>query len=157
MRVLDVGCGSGYLTACFMRLLEVDTNKQSKVVGIDIYKKMVDLSQQNLLKNHKKYLPSSLGGNNPNNNVVLECGNGWKGYDRYSFSKYDVIHVGASSNKVPKALLEQLNNNGIMIIPIGNQYRIYKKNRHGVITSFDILNVRFVPLTNEFDNSKCIE
>ena len=49
-RVLDVGCGSGYLTACFMRLLEVDTNKQSKVVGIDIYKKMVDLSQQNLLK-----------------------------------------------------------------------------------------------------------
>jgi len=156
-RVLDVGCGSGYLTACFMRLLEVDTNKQSKVVGIDIYKKMVDLSQQNLLQNHKKYLPSSLGGNNPNNNVVLECGNGWKGYDRFSFSKYDVIHVGASSNKVPTALLKQLNNNGIMIIPIGNQYRIYQKNRHGVITSFDILNVKFVPLTNEYDNSKCIE
>jgi len=153
-RVLDIGCGSGYLTACFMRLLQVDTNKQSKVVGIDIYSGLVKLSKKNLLKNHTKFLPPSVveGGTNTNNNVRIECGNGWKGYKMKGYNKYDVIHVGASSNKVPQDLLDQLNNNGIMIIPIGNQYRVIKKNRHGEIYSENILNVRFVPLIKESEN-----
>ena len=156
-RVLDVGCGSGYLTGCFMRLLEVDNNPKSKVVGIDIYSGLVKLSKKNLLKNHKMFLPNNLGGDNPHNNVKLLCGNGWKGYEKFGYHKYDVIHVGASSNKVPKALVDQLNNNGIMIIPIGNQYRVIKKNRNGDVFSEDILNVKFVPLTNEQDNHMCIK
>ena len=155
-RVLDVGCGSGYLTACFMRLLEVDKNPKSKVVGIDLYDKLVKLSKKNLLKNHKMYLPKELGGSNPNNNVKLLCGNGWKGYKHKGFSKYDVIHVGASSNKIPQELVDQLNINGIMIIPIGNKYKVINKNRYGEVSVLDILNVRFVPLTNEQDNHMCI-
>ena len=153
-RVLDIGCGSGYLTACFMRLLEVDTNERSLVVGIDLYNDLVELSKKNILKNHKEFLPYKLGGTNPNNNVKLLCGNGWKGYSQCG--KYDVIHVGASSDEVPQDLLEQLNKNGIMIIPIRNKYRVIKKNRHGEIYSEDILNVRFVKLTNQYDNNMCI-
>jgi len=154
-RVLDIGCGSGYLTACFMRLLEVNTNERSLVVGIDLYNDLVELSKKNILKKHKEFLPYKYQGTNPNNNVKLLCGNGWKGYSQCG--KYDVIHVGASSNKVPEELLNQLNKNGIMIIPIGNQYSVIKKNRHDEIYSENILDVRFVPLTNENDDDICIK
>ena len=44
-----------------------------------------------------------------------------------------------------------------MIIPIVIDIRIYKKIDMVLSLSFDILNVKFVPSTNENDNSKCIE
>lgn len=150
-RVLDVGCGSGYLVGCFMRLLDVRNNPDSVVVGIDIYEGLVDLSKENLLKSHSSFLPKSLGGTNPNENVEIICGNGWKGYKK--LGKYDVIHVGASSPTIPRHLLEQLNENGVMIIPIGSKYKLIKKNRSGALFFEDIQQVRFVPLINENEKS----
>lgn len=145
-RVLDVGCGSGYLTACFCELLQVHKYPKSRVVGIDIYSGLVDYSIKKMKDNYKKYLPKFYGGTNVNNNVKIICANGWKGYDDEDESKYDVIHVGASPDYVPEQLLEQLNNGGLMIIPVGNSYTLIKKNENGVISKESILNVRFVPL-----------
>ena len=61
-------------------------------------------------------------------------------------AKYDVIHVGASPDYIPEDLLNQLNNGGLMIIPVGNSYTLITKNKKGEINKESILNVRFVPL-----------
>ena len=150
-RVLDVGCGSGYLLACFCKLLEVNKDPTSKVVAIDIYSELVDLTINNM-KKYSEYLPDHLGGTNPYNNVEIFCGNGWMGHRKYS--KYDVIHVGAAPDHVPVQLLKQLNNNGIMIIPVGNSYKIIKKNRKGKVFDSHVLNVRFVPLIEKPSKKK---
>jgi protein-L-isoaspartate(D-aspartate) O-methyltransferase len=150
-RVLDVGCGSGYLVACFCKLLEVNKNPSSKVVAIDIYSGLVDLTIKNM-KKYNEYLPEHLGGTNPHNNVEIFCGNGWLGHPKQA--KYDVIHVGAAPEHVPKKLLSQLNNNGIMIIPVGNSYKIIKKNRKGKVFDSHSLNVRFVPLIEKPSKKK---
>ena len=150
-RVLDIGCGSGYLLACFCKLLEVNKNPASKVVAIDIYSELVDLTINNM-KKYNEYLPHHLGGTNQYNNVEIFCGNGWKGHRKHS--KYDVIHVGAAPEHVPEQLLKQLNNNGIMIIPLGNSYKIIKKNRKGKIFDSHSLNVRVVPLIEKPSKKK---
>ena len=36
--------------------------------------------------------------------------------------KFDAIHVGAAADKVPLALIEQLAEEGIMIIPVGGEH-----------------------------------
>lgn len=143
-RVLDVGCGSGYLTACFCELLQVHKNPKSMVIGIDIYSGLVDYSIKKMRNNYPQYLPKFFGGTNKNKNVKIICANGWKGY--LPDAKYDVIHVGASPEYVPKQLLNQLNNGGLMIIPVGNSYTLITKNKKGEINKESILNVRFVPL-----------
>ena len=150
-RVLDIGCGSGYLLACFCKLLEVNKNPSSKVVAIDIYSESVDLTINNM-KKYNEYLPHHLGGTNQYNNVEIFCGNGWKGHRKHS--KYDVIHVGAAPEHVPEQLLKQLNNNGIMIIPLGNSYKIIKKNRKGKVFDSHSLNVRFLPLIEKPSKKK---
>jgi protein-L-isoaspartate(D-aspartate) O-methyltransferase len=150
-RVLDVGCGSGYLLTCFCKLLEVNKNPTSKVVAIDIYSELVDLTIHNM-KKYNNYLPGHLGGTNPYNNVEIFCGNGWLGHKKHA--KYDVIHVGAAPDHVPAQLLKQLNNNGIMIIPVGNSYKIIKKNRKGKVFNSHSLNVRFVPLIEKPSKKK---
>lgn len=143
-RVLDIGCGSGYLTACFCELLKVNSNPNSMVVGIDIFSGLTDLSLSNMKKHYIKYLPKYYGGKNLYDNVKILCANGWSGYVPHA--KYDVIHVGAAPDILPIQLIKQLNDNGIMIIPIKNSYRIIKKNRNGKYFQSDLVNVRFVPL-----------
>ena len=152
-RVLDIGCGSGYLVACFAELLNVDVNLKSQVVGIDIYRGLVNMSIENLKKEkYKKYLSIKHGGLNSNNNVTIICGNGWLGYK--VLEKYDAIHVGAGAETLPIILFNQLNEGGIMIIPVSEnknnrnyKYRIIKKINGKLIETKDI-GVRFVPLIN---------
>ena len=40
--------------------------------------------------------------------------------------KFDAIHVGAAADKVPLALIEQLAEEGIMIIPVGGEHDTQK-------------------------------
>lgn len=141
--VLDVGCGTGYLTACFASLLNVNKNPKSKVVGIDIYKDIINLSKNNIKSSNPEFLPLKYGGKNINNNVYIICANGWNGYKK--FEKYDAINVGASADKIPVKLLEQLKNGGKMLIPIKNSYQIITKKNSGYKIE-EVTKVRFVPL-----------
>lgn len=65
------------------------------------------------------------GGNNSYNNLIIEKTNDWNGYIKYA--PYDIIHVGASAETIPKQLLEQLKINGKMIIPVKNDYLLVTK------------------------------
>ena len=141
--VLDVGCGTGYLTSCFAYLLNVHKNPNSVVVGIDIFKEITELTKMNMIRGDKKVLSSIYGGLNNNNNVHIVHGNGWLGYDKYA--PYDAINVGASVNVIPTQLIKQLKDGGKMIIPLNGDYLIIRKIKKNYKVK-KISDVRFVPL-----------
>lgn len=113
--VLDVGSGSGYLTACFAKQVQVnnpDYKKRGKVVGIDIYKSLLNLSNKTIQDNYPELMryPSR---------CKLIHGSGRFGYPKKSKKKlYDAIHIGASSTSIPLHLINQLKDGGIMVIPL---------------------------------------
>lgn len=138
-KVLDVGSGSGYLSACYAELVKPN----GKVVGIEHIDALVAASIKNTEKSHKGMLASGL--------LKFVVGDGRLGYP--AEAPYDVIHVGAASEQVPTALLEQLAPGGILIIPVsgeeGQVIRVISKDREGHTSSKDILPVRYVPLTDK--------
>ena len=127
-KVLDIGCGSGYMTACFAYLVNVQNYSTSHVVGIDIYKELVDFTIKNIKTANRDILPYNMGGLNKHKNVEIFTGNGWIGYNKY---KYDVIHVGASATHIPYNLVKQLNIGGLLLIPIKNDYMLIQKIKTG--------------------------
>ena len=114
-RVLDVGCGSGYLLATFYELCK-KTDGSAAVYGIEHIEQLAEFSRINVRKSYGAQLDSGA--------IQVICGDGREGYA--AGSPYDVIHVGAAAPRVPNALLEQLNPNGVLVIPVGpdggNQY-----------------------------------
>ena len=103
-RILDVGCGSGYLTAVFARL-----NPSATVYGVECRPELVELSRNNLMKGDGDLLS---GGR-----VVVVHGDASQGYP-YG-APYDAIHVGAAAEELPMALVNELKVGGMMLIPIG--------------------------------------
>jgi|SRR5579859_6927467 len=69
-KVLDVGCGSGYLTAVLARLVQPD----GIVVGIEHLPGLSELAKQNLLKDpeNKKLMDSG--------HIIVVTGDGRLGY-----------------------------------------------------------------------------
>jgi len=51
--ILDVGCGSGFLTACMANMV----GDEGRVYGIDIIPYLVDLSKKNISRMIIFYLP----------------------------------------------------------------------------------------------------
>jgi len=156
IKILDVGIGSGYLTSCFGRFLEVlhikdGTRKivDSKVWGIEYVTQLLDVSKENTNKFDKDLLENGL--------VDLQHGDGWRGLP--DASPFHAIHVGAAAVTFPKNLMKQLAVGGVMIIPVGAQESVqvlYKVKRISLSTASSfceedfkiekLLNVRYVPL-----------
>eukprot|EP00534_Pseudo-nitzschia_fraudulenta_P002869 CAMPEP_0201138364 /NCGR_PEP_ID=MMETSP0850-20130426/55892_1 /ASSEMBLY_ACC=CAM_ASM_000622 /TAXON_ID=183588 /ORGANISM="Pseudo-nitzschia fraudulenta, Strain WWA7" /LENGTH=278 /DNA_ID=CAMNT_0047409757 /DNA_START=383 /DNA_END=1219 /DNA_ORIENTATION=- len=111
--ILDVGCGSGYLTACFGRYVSTaaDQNNRSsgKVFGIDVRRDLVDTTTRNMLREDGDLLREGV--------VDLSLRDGWKGLPEHA--PFDAIHVGAAASTLPKILANQLGVGGVMVIPIG--------------------------------------
>lgn len=112
LRILDVGCGSGYLTAVFGRMVErkpkslshMNIMNNGKVFGIDVVPQLVELSRKNILKEDGDLLESGV--------VQVMTRDGWKGYPEGG--PYNAIHVGAAAETFPKELMKQLALGGVM-------------------------------------------
>lgn len=108
--VLDVGSGSGYLTACFFRFIKAKGNHpNTRVVGIEHQASLVNLSKTNLNADDPSMLQSGI--------MQIIQGDGRKGYKDQA--PYDAIHVGAAAPTEPVELINQLAKGGRLIVPVG--------------------------------------
>ncbi|WP_138379727.1 protein-L-isoaspartate(D-aspartate) O-methyltransferase [Luteithermobacter gelatinilyticus] len=129
MKVLEVGTGSGYQGAVLSRLC----------------RRLFTIERHLPLLNTAEALFRELG----YFNITTLFGDGMKGWPEQA--PFDRIMVTAAAEKVPQRLLDQLaEDGGIMIIPIGGQeetQHIYRITRQGEDFETEILlPVKFVPL-----------
>ncbi|KAL0959762.1 hypothetical protein HGRIS_011452 [Hohenbuehelia grisea] len=140
-KVLDVGSGSGYLSAVLHYLVSDDITS-GKVVGIDHIQELVDYSIENLKKDN---LSDAL----ESKHIEVIVGDGRQGYS--VGGPYDAIHVGAAAPTLPQALVDQLASPGRMFIPVGSgvQYILHiDKDEQGNVTQSQVMGVNYVPLTD---------
>ena len=131
-KILEVGTGTGYQTAIISYLCQ-------KIYTIEILDKLF---------NHAKINIGKLG----IKNVIHKLGNGANGWGEKIL--FDAIIVSAASEKIPLKLLQNLKNNGKLIIPIkyssGNQkLKLVKKTSENSFNQKELFDVKFVPLLNE--------
>ncbi|KZV34766.1 L-isoaspartate O-methyltransferase [Dorcoceras hygrometricum] len=138
MHALDVGSGTGYLTACFA----VMVGPQGRVVGVEHIPELVDSSIINIQKSAAaQLLKDGL--------LSMHAGDGRQGWPQ--FAPYDAIHVGAATSEIPEALIEQLKPGGRLVIPVGNIFqdlKVVDKNMDGSLSVRSETSVRYVPLTS---------
>jgi len=129
-KVLEIGTGSGY-NAAVMATLVGDDGWIYTIERIDELAKIA--------KERFELLGIK--------NVTVVIGDGKKGLPEYA--PFEKIAVTCYVRHVPKELTSQLTNNGILIIPVGDEYvQVLKKimKVDGRLYEQDLMNVRFVPL-----------
>ncbi len=126
-KVLEIGTGSGYQTALLAELVK-------EVYSIEIIQDLYQIAKERL-----NFLGYS--------NVYLSYGDGRKGW--VEKSPFDKIIIAAATNEIPKKLIEQLKENGLMVIPVGGpeQDLVLGRKIKGVLVTKRLVSVRFVPLT----------
>ena len=126
-RALEIGTGSGYQSAVLAGI--VDT-----VYTIEIIEALAgEASERFKMLGYK--------------NIIAKAGDGYNGWIEHA--PFDIIVVTAAAEVIPKPLIDQLAENGRMIIPVGSQAGaqelklVIKKKGKAQIQ--DLLPVRFVP------------
>ena len=86
-------------------------------------------------------------------NVSVKCGDGNLGWPQHA--PYDCIITTCAASEVPPALLEQLKEGGVLVIPVGGrdqqELKLYSKT-DGEISAETLEAVRFVPLLGGVEN-----
>ena len=86
-------------------------------------------------------------------NVSVRCGDGNLGWPQHA--PFDCIITTAAASEVPPALLDQLAEGGVLVIPVGGrdhqELKLYRK-KGGQIEEETLELVRFVPLLNGVEN-----
>ncbi len=132
-KILEIGTGSGWQTAILSYMVGNGT-----VYSIERHSELVNFARENLEK---------LG----IDNVHVILGDGSMGYPEES--PYDRIIITAACIEIPLPLLEQLDENGLIIAPVGgsSQSMILLKKISGEIVEIkNESNYIFVPLLGKF-------
>jgi protein-L-isoaspartate(D-aspartate) O-methyltransferase len=129
-RVLEVGTGSGYVTALLAELT-------ADVISVERHRALADSANEVL---------SRLG----YRNVRVIVGDGSRGFAEAA--PYNAIIVSAAAPELPQQLIEQLAEDGRLIIPVGwedsQQLQLIEKRNGQPRTSLREL-CRFVPLISD--------
>ena len=127
MKALEIGTGSGYQAAVLAEIVE-------KVYTIEIVPELVKESTERLKK---------LG----YNNIICKYGDGYRGWPEYA--PFDLIIVTAAAVKIPEPLIDQLAENGRLVIPIGAPSAVQElqmvTKKKGKTETKRLTYVRFVP------------
>jgi len=129
-RLLEIGSGSGYQAAVLAELV-------TDVYTIEIVEPLAKTAEATLQRLGYK-------------NVHLRVGDGYQGWPEEA--PFDAIIVTCAPDKVPSPLVDQLKDDGRMVIPVGERfaqqlYLLEKKN--GQLKESATLPVRFVPMVRE--------
>ena len=129
-KVLEVGTGSGYQTALVAELArEVYSIERSEVLARVAEDRLRDLGCAD---------------------VTVLVGDGSLGLPERA--PFNAIVVSAAAPEIPKALLEQLAEDGRLVVPVGpahsQELRLVKK-QHGSLVGTSLEGCRFVPLIGE--------
>jgi len=133
-KVLEIGTGSGYQAAILAELgKEVYTIERHRILAERAEKLLKELNYENVKV------------------LVADGTMGWK-----EFAPYQKIIVTASAPDVPQPLLEQLDEMGRLVIPIGGRWSqdltLVIKRKDKMITK-SICGCVFVPLIGEYGYS----
>ncbi|MCH1918363.1 protein-L-isoaspartate(D-aspartate) O-methyltransferase [Shewanella sp. A3A] len=126
--VLEIGTGSGYQAAILAQLVpQLCTVERIKSLQIQARQRLKRLDLHN---------------------IAFKYGDGWQGWANRA--PFDAIIVTAAAAEVPVALLQQLAEDGVLIIPVGDDsQQLLKIQRQGAqYISTVIEAVKFVPLIN---------
>lgn len=127
-KVLEIGTGSGYQAAVLAEI--VDT-----VYTIEIIPELAREATARLAKLGYK-------------NIITKTGDGYNGWKEHA--PFDVIMVTAADDHIPQPLLDQLAENGRLIMPVGApssaQQIVLAVKKNGRIERSKLAMVRFVPL-----------
>ncbi len=129
-KVLEIGTGSGYQAAVLAEIVE-------SVYTVEIIPSLYEKAKERLKETYPE--------------VLISNHDGYYGWEEYA--PFDRIIVTAAPDHIPQPLVNQLKEDGIMVIPVGppgwNQvlWKVTKEN--GEIITEKIADVAFVPLTRE--------
>ncbi|WP_372974007.1 protein-L-isoaspartate(D-aspartate) O-methyltransferase [Muriicola sp.] len=126
-RVLEIGTGSGYQAAVLSQI--VDT-----VHTIEIIPSLGKRAE-------RIFKELNIG------NVQVRIGDGYFGWEEKA--PFDAIIVTAGAERIPPVLVEQLAEDGVMVIPVGPHRGVRQlirlTKRKGKIRTRSLMEVRFVP------------
>lgn len=122
-KILEIGSGSGYVLALLRAM-----NKSGHIYGLEILKELAIRS--------KNYFAST-------KNVDVVIRNGSQGLPE--FAPYDRILISASCQEVPRHLLSQLTENGILVAAVKQSIFQIKKSAGETIEK-EFPGFAFVPL-----------
>ncbi|CCK11820.1 Protein-L-isoaspartate O-methyltransferase [Cronobacter sakazakii 680] len=106
-RVLEIGTGSGYQTAILAHLVHhVCSVERIKSLQWHARRRLKQLDLHNISTRH---------------------GDGWQGWQ--ARAPFDAIIVTAAPPEIPTALLSQLDEGGILVLPVGDEQQVLKRVR----------------------------
>jgi protein-L-isoaspartate(D-aspartate) O-methyltransferase len=127
-RVLEVGTGSGYQAAVLAEIArEVYTVEIIEPLGMEAESRLKRLGYTN---------------------IKVKIGDGYEGWEEYA--PYDRVIVTCAPTEIPRPLIDQMKEGGIMVIPVGTtgfQYLYRVKKYMGEAQMEEVIPVSFVPLT----------
>ncbi|MBA7680175.1 Protein-L-isoaspartate O-methyltransferase [subsurface metagenome] len=130
-KILEIGTGSGYQTAILAELA----------------RKVYSVERMRALAERARKLLEKLG----YSNVKILLGDGTLGWEESS--PYDRILVTAGARDIPRPLTDQLEEGGVMVIPVGNSYsqdlEVVRKRKNRIKTA-TVEKCVFVPLIGKY-------
>jgi protein-L-isoaspartate(D-aspartate) O-methyltransferase len=135
-KILEIGTGSGYHAAIVAQLV----GETGHVYTIERFESLAEKAKKNI-----KRIGCS--------NVIVEVGDGSCGLSLYQ--PYDRIYVTCAAPYVPQPLIDQLQDFGKLLVPIGDMYcelTLLEKVK-GKLVTHHLGGCLFVPLVGKFGHS----
>lgn len=142
LKVLEVGAGSGYHAATIAHIVSGGISSgKGHVFTVEIVPELFRFAVRNLRRSSYS------------KGVTVILADGSKGFPEAA--PYDRILVTAAAPDIPKPLLEQLKNRGILVLPVGGHYSfqslvVVRKDPSGHIKVEERGGCSFVPLQGRY-------
>jgi protein-L-isoaspartate(D-aspartate) O-methyltransferase len=136
-KILEIGTGSGWQSAILSYLVGT-----GNVYSIERHPELVKFAQENLKKLKI-------------DNVHVILGDGSIGYSKVA--PYDRIIITAACSEIPLPLIDQLNENGLILAPVGDNSQsliLLQKTTKGMVEIKNQSKYVFVPLVGKYGKNK---